>query len=300
MTGNGAGFFSLWDRPNALVASGEGRTDEQGNLVIAFDSHSGETPLKYTISATVRDATSMTATGSAEIEDFPSPYRVTVGTTRLFYEAGEQIDARVRVESHDGQAQADHPLKLTAFMQVDDSLTGATEFGSFFTEPLRTDPNGLAVARFISRESGRLRLRVEADTPQGNKSVARRDLLIVGPAAVRQGPDFEWGGGSEGEVDFGRTDTRKDRSLHIKLDTDLLAYSPGETVRLMVRASRTPLVALLLIEGDELYSTKVIQLSKHCEVLELPVNRDMPSRARVSVLAWPGPVVISIGVVRNS
>ena len=54
----------------------------------------------------------------------------------------------------------------------------------------------------------------------------------------------------------------------------------------MVRSSQAPLTALLLIEGDDVHSTKVIRLSKDCEVLEIPVTRDMPSRARISLLAW--------------
>lgn len=233
----------------------------------------------------------MTAIGSADMQAHPSPYEITVGTTRLFYEPGEEIDARIRIKTRDGEPVPNQQLKLSAFMQLGDGTVSEAEFESFLTEQLGTDDQGLATAKFAAKESGRLRLRAEVKTPQDNKVVARSDLWIAGQAAVTQDQyNFGVGGGfgGGGGFGFGNPIAQDDESLYLTIDSDLLAYSPGESMRLMVRSSQAPLAALLLIEGDEVHSTKVIRLSKQCEVLEIPVTSDMPSRARVSLLAWSG------------
>jgi len=290
---NGMSFdhWNWWGQTDELVASGEGRTDEQGNLQIEFDSASGDQSVKYTVSATVRDASHMTAQGSADIEAHPSPFKVSIGTPRLFYEAGEEIDARVRIKTLDGQPMANQQLKLTAFLQVGDSTTSAQEFESFFSQQLQTDDQGLATTKITAKESGRLRLRAEVRTPQEDTVVARSEIWIAGDAAVEQDAYFGLGTSTQTGSGFGfgiPAGTPDDEDIHLLLDTDLLAYRPGENIRLMVRTRNEPVTGLLLIEGDGIHSTKVVRLSKRCEVIEIPVTRDMPPRARISLLAWSG------------
>jgi hypothetical protein len=238
------------------VASGKGRTGDDGTLDIEFETEPGRREQEFVVSATVRDLSRLTAEGAGRIRATPAAVRVGLRTQRMFYQPGDRAQARVRVASADGRPLANAAVEVAAFMAVelptDEPLRARdVEFESIFTGTSRTDASGVTTVEVPLERVGRLRLRARAKDNAGRVAEDRADLWVAGEDAV--GDDLEY---------------------DLAVTPDRQIYEEGETVKLMVRTFLKPVTALLTIESDTFHEARVVELRKRCEILEIPVRAE--------------------------
>ncbi len=259
-----------------VIARGQGKTNPQGAFDISVAIKPSYWPVDYELEATVTDLSRLAGTGNARTKS--GPLTVTTGVDRMFYREGERTVARVRVRTPDGRAQPGTPVKLF-LLAVNKPQSDQTEYEPVQQFAGKTDATGLASFPMTLAQTGRLRLLARVGQSPTLRSAARSDFYVArkdGRAASRSSRphQFRWAPPeSNVEAPFSAM-------------PDRVAYRQGETARLLVRTTDTPLNAWLLIEGRTIHRVRQVALPHAVNVLRIPLGHRFSSRLKLHLIAW--------------
>ncbi len=248
----------------------EGKTALQpdGSCEVEFDAEELEgskgSPHEFRVTAVVTDLSRFQAEGSAKVLLLPASLRVDLDASRQFARPGHPLEVRVRAASPDGRPLPAQEVELTAYTErAERGPDGEVEFELFYRGTARSGEDGRA-AFTVSPEPGpRLRLRARAKDERGRWAVDRLDLPLDVDASDRDADHEE-----------------------IAVVPERRSYEAGDTARLLLRAPRKGLSALLTVEGEGFLVARILALKQRTETLELPVGADWPRRVVVKLCAW--------------
>lgn len=224
--------------PPEVVMEGEGELDDEGKLIVTFDTKSaletfGNQDHRYDISAEITDSSRRVITGSGSVIAARKPFAVTLWLDRGFYQAGNDAVATVRVQSPQGKGvETSGEVKLYRIRYGSHGKTSEEEIESW---PLSTDAGGAATLRFRADASGQYRISYIAKAKDSKNA----------KEAIEGARVFTIRGDTEQAGDF--------RYNSLELIPDKKQYTPGDTMRLAVN-SHYPTATVLLFPTNTSYA----------------------------------------------
>lgn len=305
---------------DAVLASGSGRTDAEGRLVVEWPPRRphGEPAQDVRVRATVRDDSRLTAEGFADLAVTGEPLRLEVGTDRLFAEPGVPLEVRIRASTPAGDPVTGEEVVVEGILI--EHRGGLSPLQKVFVrETLRTDDRGRARSSVVVPAGGRVCWRATM-TRAGATIVSRADLwcagsgmsgfrgtfargwslpLIGAPQASDDSEGDEWN-----DVRARPPGQRRGEAADVAevvlppldgivITPDRFAYAPGETIRLLVGGEAGPRRVFVGIDTRSSHRVEVVEVGGRGEVIELPVTAEDRGLATVWVVGGQGGEVFS-------
>ncbi len=229
----------------SVHARGDGTTDREGKLEIAFPTDAVEEDRTYSLMIEAQDPSRRWITAYAQIPVTRSGVYVICRTEKKVYRPGERV--RLEVTTVDalhvplsiaGQAQLVRRRRVDQHWTEDEVATVAVE----------TDAAGRAVA--------------DLKAPKGGEYVARftardaRDQPAVGQAPVTVSGDAE------------------DLEKQARLVADREFYREGDVAKVLVNVPVAPAAVLITYEGDRVLEHRVFIAHERSTTIELPLRAE--------------------------
>lgn len=286
-------FDDFQTTDKGTIAEGRGTTGEDGSLDVEVPLPA-EGARTFELEAAVRDDSRLAAFARA---DFVArdPVAVHVTSDRLFYAAGEAMEAQVRVTDAEGRPLAGREVEVAVFegrLLVAEPYVAFDEppwveiqrpfryldpwagydFGSFCSSTATTDSRGIARLRVPVDRSGLVRVAARSRDGQGRTYVDHTHLRWTraeGPANTPEEPE----------------DAASEARLELDVVPDHVAYEVGETVRLLVRSNHAPIHVLVTLAGTRSHMARVVRLARRESIVRVVVGEEHVPSAFVHVLA---------------
>ncbi|GIW11446.1 MAG: hypothetical protein KatS3mg061_2503 [Dehalococcoidia bacterium] len=283
----------------APTASGTGRLDGNGRLVIQFPADLGgaEESQLFTLEGSVTDSTGQQISGRSEVVVHRGAFYLGLRPTSFLVRQGESASWEIASVNPDTSIRPNVPVALdfatrryysVQERQPDGSLVWVTRFEDTpvpnGSQTLTTEANGRARASFTPPRSGLYRLQATTRDELGNEVKTVSFLWVVGTDYVN------WGLESNDRMD---------------LVLDKAQYAVGETAKVLATSPFTSSLALLTVERNRVRSHQVLPLSGNSAVLEVPVTPEFLPNVFVSVVVFApsgpaGPASYKLGYARLS
>lgn len=239
----------------ATVTHGETRLDDNGKVVVRFKADSPEDPEgpqqdKYTLSCTVTEGEDreVTADGAAHVTT--GDFDLNVSPEGWLASPGQQTSVLVSARDPDGKPVPNVAIEVeTGYHHWE---MGEYSYQTVGTQHLSLGPEGTVAVPVVPPRQGELMVKVRAWDSHKHKIVARAYIWVEGDAG--------------GDLDTEYADL----SLH----TDKKRYNPGETARVLINSVRTGETVLLTIEGERVYHTRIVPMTKRSTVVKVPIPAD--------------------------
>ncbi|MDX1932415.1 MAG: alpha-2-macroglobulin family protein [Capsulimonadales bacterium] len=248
------------------VADGEVRLDENGQAVITVDSSkranepsSPERPddeflpqvETYTLTAWVEDSSQRSVEGQGQVRVAAGDLTLSVVPEGYVAMPGKPSQVFVTVRDADGKPVAGQTVELRTAYEVRDSegeRTRPTPLGA--AQTATTGADGRALLTVTPTKSGEIVLTASVRDAGGRTVSTRGGLWAVGDRDT------------ELDTDYG----------DLALLTDRRRYEPGDTARVLVNTSRTGQTVWLSVEGDRVYRSFALPITRRSTVIELPID----------------------------
>lgn len=272
--------FGDWaDRPGyESVSSGTGELDAEGRLPIvqALPAQTIKRPWTYTVEATVTDTDRQQVAARATVDVHVSEAYVGVRTPGGLANAGKPVTAQIVAVTPDGDARPGTAVKVSAVRRTWDVVREKAMDGTWrWVNTAKDEPVAAGTVTtaaqaqswsFTPKEGGYYVVRAEAPGIGGVATVAETGVYALG-----------------GDVSWARSDTRT-----LELVPDKRVYAPGETAKVLVKAPRPGMRALLTVEREGVWTRRVVTLSSTADAVDVPITAEMMPNAFVTVLAVEG------------
>ncbi|MCL5105742.1 MAG: MG2 domain-containing protein [Armatimonadetes bacterium] len=248
-----------------VVLESEGVTDENGLLKISIPTEKESREQRYSVEATVTDASGRGVEMSGGVMVTPGLFKLQVSTDRYVSKPNEPVKVTVYAVDYDRKTVGNVRVTVSADMHVEGGrLRGRTR--RIDRREITLDSRGRGVVEFRPKKQGELKIRVDATDRQGNK-VADTSWLWVA--------DETWGGeGYEAPA------------LELTLDKKL--YSVGDTAKIVINSPAKDSYILFTIEGRRLFDQRVIHLTSSTRMIEVPIRAEYMPNAFASVCLISG------------
>ncbi|MFW6098006.1 MAG: alpha-2-macroglobulin family protein, partial [Chloroflexota bacterium] len=275
--GDQTGFFGNF------VTEGNGRTDENGQLVVTLPADlledAADGSRLVTVDATVRDISEFPVSATGQVVFHAAETYVGIAPEDYLNSAGSETTMNLITVDWDGNTIANEDVEVV-FYERDYEYVEDDQFGAGLGrwEPedtevdrvqVTTDANGEAQASFEPAQGGTYRAQASV-TDSGGQTHRSSALFWVSDAdlvAWRVNPN----------------DKRMD------LTPDQRTYEVGDTAEILVQSPfEGPVQAWLTIERGTVFEQRLITLQSNSEVLEIPVTEAFTPNAFVSVVAMHG------------
>ncbi len=267
------------DRPGyESVSSGAGVLDAEGRLAIVqpLPADAVKRPWSYDVEATVTDTDRQQVAGRTRVDVHVADAYVGVKSPGGLATAGKPVTVQVVAVTPAGEARPGTPVKLTAVRRSWDVVREKGMDGTWrWVNTAKDEPVAAGTVQsaaqaqswsFTPSEGGYHVVRAEAPGVGGAVTVAETGIYALG-----------------GEVSWARSDTRT-----LELVADRKTYRPGETAKVLVKAPKAGMRALVTVEREGVWSRRVVTLASTAEAVELPITAEMMPNAYVTVLAVEG------------
>jgi hypothetical protein len=272
--------FSDWsERPGwENVSSGAGVLDAKGQLALTqpLPKDTVKRPWTYQIEATVTDTDRQQLSNRASVPVHVAESYVGVRATTGLGTAGKPLAIEVVSATPTGEARAGVPVKLTVVRRSWDVIRQKGMDGTWeWVNTPKDEPAGGGTVTtattptswsFTPADGGYYVLRAEGNDGTGQPTVAEVGVYVMG-----------------GQVSWARSDTRT-----LELVPDKRSYAPGETARVLVKAPKAGMRALVTVEREGIWSRRVVTLTSTAQAVDVPITGAMMPNAFVSVLAVEG------------
>ncbi|MDP2312126.1 MAG: Ig-like domain-containing protein [Pseudomonadota bacterium] len=260
------------------VSSGEGTLDAEGRfpIVQALPPDTVTRPWTYTIEATVTDTDRQQLSNRATVDVQVAEAYVGVRAPSGLGKVGEPVTVQVVAVTPKGEARIGSPVKLTAVRRSWDVIREKAMDGTWrWVNTPKDEPVGAGTVKtaaqpaswsFSPKDGGYYVIRAESAGTNGAKTLAETGVYVLG-----------------GQVSWARSDTRT-----LELVTDKRSYAPGDTAKVLVKAPKAGMSALVTVEREGVWSRQVIQLTSTAQAVEVPITAAMMPNAFVTVLAVEG------------
>lgn len=223
------GWYSA-DSERETVHRGEGKLDKDGKFEITYDTSedlkkSDRQNYRYTISASVRDASRRNIGGSSSVIVAHAAFTLTAHSPKYFYSTDEEAIIHAKTADFSGKAVA-APITLRIFDRETQSRRPIYE-----TTAQTAAETGEAELRFSLPQTGYYRAEVTGTDEKGREITDETSLYVIGEGENR----YWWWGDDEGTIE---------------MLTDKKVYEAGEKVGLMLYIPHNA-DALLTISSTE-------------------------------------------------
>ena len=250
-----------------VVASGTGRTDENGRMVVAVSTEpepgkqldDDVQDWRYTLYASVEDVSKRSEEGTRSVRVTQGDFRLNVRTSDYLATPGKKVTVEVDARDYAGKGVA--AVRGTAELlraEWKDNRETLHSEGNFRWQ---ADRNGMAEFSVSPRREGDYRIRVRAEDRRGRRITGNGWLWVMD--------------GDEGDFSYPYQD------LDVRADKPI--YQAGDTAEIVVNTRHAPVEALLTLEGDTLLEHRMVTLDAKSTVLKIPVKSSYMPNFQVSL-----------------
>ena len=264
-----------------LITSGEGVTDERGQLVVTFAADLGEArqSLEFTLEATVTDESGQAVSGRTPIIVHQGALYIGVAPEEYVGTADAENTFNLIAVDWQGQPIAEQAIDLEfverrwSSVQERDAegrttWTYEVEEIPVATSTVTTDVNGRAVAVFTPPTGGVYKLKATA------RDSAGREVISATTTWVSDGAYVPW---------------RMQNSNRIDLIADKTDYVIGDTAEILIASPfQGATEALVTVERGDILYTERLTLTTNSTVYRLPILPEYAPNAYISVLIVKG------------
>lgn len=260
------------------VSSGKGKLGADGTYTIAqaVQPTDVQRPWTYLAEAIVTDTDRQQLSGRAETAVHSADVYPGVRTLSWLGTVGSPAKVEVVAVDPTGAPQGGTPVEVAVLRRTWDSIQerGMDGYYHWVSTP-KDSPVGSAKVTsadtptpwsFVPDQAGYYLVRLTTKDKQGRAAVAEADLYVAGA-------DVAWARGDD---------------LDLPLVADKARYEPGDTARILVKAPRPNLGALVTVEREGVFSRKFVRLRTTADAVEIPVTPEMMPNAFVNVMIAEG------------
>lgn len=262
----------------ASVASGESRLDAAGRFVAsqALPATDLKRPWAYSIEGTVTDVDRQQVSGRREVAVHVAESYAGIRAKTSLGTAGEPVEVEVVTVTPGGEPRGGAPVTLSVFRRTWDTIREKAMDGTWrwVSTPKDTPAGGGTITsgaqpaawRFTPGEGGYHIVRATASDRAGRPTTSEVGVYVAG-----------------GDVSWAQNDTHK-----LELVQEKKTWKPGQKAKILVKAPRPGMRALVTVEREGIWSRRVVTLKTTSDTIEVPVSDAMMPNAFVSVLAVQG------------
>ena len=277
-----AGCCGYFYNPTELVASGVGRTDGDGRLLVEIPAELGDESgsRQLTIEATVTDIAGNAVSGRTDVTVHRSLIYPGIKSAEYIGRAGQEMAFDIALVDWDENPVADKTVSLEFverrwYSVQEENEQGQTiwraeveEIPALALDEVAVDGDGRATAVFTPESGGVYRAYVRVQDDRGNEAVSSAFVWVAGP-------------------DFVPWRQRNDSSFELIADAD--SYKPGDTAEILIASPfQGKATALVTVERGHIKQYQVIHLTTNSTVYRLPITGNMAPNVFVSVMVMKG------------
>ena len=226
-----------------FVTHGQGTTDAEGRLPIAFDSGDKEGDWRYTVVAEVQGRGRQVAYGSSVLFLTERAYYAMVRADKKAYQPREAIRVAVTTvnASHEPVARTGR-VALVRLARA----RGKTLETVVAESPVTTGPDGKGEIRLEAPRGGTYAIRYTGQDRRKESVVGRTQVAVAGEA--------------------------EDLSRQARIVAEREIYYAGDQAKVLVNTPKAPTWALLTFEGEKVLDHRVIRLERRSNLLDLEMK----------------------------
>jgi alpha-2-macroglobulin len=246
-----------WDWQREAVLHAQGKTDDDGNLVISFPSKSYDDgrDSKYLIEARVVDKSRREIRGSGHVFATEKPFFVAVEPERRVYRPGDRAKFRIRAVTANEKPVAgkgDLVISMRRDGEPDEQGKPTVFWDEIAKVPASTDAKGEGRVEFIPDRLGAYKFEYVTKSEDGVEVRGGTTLWVVSE---------KFRGGTY-------------RFQNVQLVADKRTYAMGEKVQLLVNTQFDDVPVLLTAEADgKILSRQLVRTHGRSAVLELDASK---------------------------
>lgn len=256
------GYFSIMDEGygyyGELVDSGEGVTSDTGTMQFTVKTEKIQRSQRLFIEATVTDESLREVTGRSSVILSRGLFDITVQPAEYVVSPKEPAKILVKAETLDGEPFAADLSWQTMRVKWDEKKSTRWKEQS---GTLSTDTDGKAEFEFTPREEGSYVVEVSGTDARGNRIVEEAYVWVASDAG--RWPSY---GGTE-----------------IEIITDKDVYEIGDVAKVLVNTAFDHVWAIVAVEGRDLISYDVVELTGHTRLFEIPITKEFSPNAFFTV-----------------
>ncbi len=274
-------WYASYEPARAIVAEGEGVTDENGHLDIsqALDLGKDKASKSATLYANVSDVAGNQVSGNTRVVIHQSDYYAGITSDRYVGAAGEAQPFSIAVLDWDSNPVAGQKVSVEFLERQWFSVQKKNEQGVLQWETsvketvvekqeVTTGADGIAQVSFVPPTGGVFKALVTVSDARGNTHQASTYLWVWSNQAI------SWR-------------QSNDRSFNIIADKDM--YAPGDTAEVLIaQPFDHDVYALVTYERGHIYKQEVVLLKGSSTVYKLPITDEMAPVSYVSVTVISG------------
>lgn len=246
-----------------FVSEGKARTDAQGNARLSFPTgltrEGEETDYRYTISATVTDASDREVDEDHDVLVTRGAFRLLLAPERDITPPRQPLAVQVRAVTYEGQPVSGLALEAGLARQEWDEETSEPRTVDHRLSRITTDAEGKASFTVTPPQSGDFCTLARAVDSRGNH-IEETAFLWVTSEQEPMAPLSE--------------------SLSLKLDRK--SYRVGDTATVLVTGSARSAAVLVTVEGERLYEHRVLRMRGGSAQFALPVREEFAPNVYLS------------------
>jgi len=249
-----------WYGYSNFLGEGRGKTDENGLWRFTVATQPTEQPLSYSVEVDVTDVSSRHVSSSASFMVTPALISLNVRALAYLVGPNQSVDFSASAKTYEGHPVQAH-LRVTIEEEVYSQKTYTVSYKPAETFTVATDHMGRATFRFAFPKPGYWRVTATTTDERGNTAKGQSWVWV-------------WREGYSWEITY--------RVLDVEFDKK--SYRPGDTARLIVKSPAPGASLLFSVEGQDIYSSRVIPVGGSVEVIELPVTNFYAPKVFISTI----------------
>ncbi|RMG23468.1 MAG: hypothetical protein D6724_08195 [Armatimonadetes bacterium] len=219
-------------------------TDENGRATVTLRPETSEMDERWTVTAYVSDEGGGYGQGEASVDVLRAGVSVSVDQSVYMLQPGAETSVTALVLDLNGEPV--RGANVVAEIQTLDWINRKEVVHTFARSTFQSGSNGEIVIPVRASGSDSFRVAVKARDSGGRETVAYAFYYVYGS-------DFDTPSGA------------------LEVITDKKTYRPGDVCTLAIRADKPGGAALVTIEGDRLYESRVVRLDRPVTLVEVPI-----------------------------
>jgi len=229
--------------PGDFVASGQGTTDPEGRLEIAFDTGDKEGDWRYTVVAEAQGRGRSVAYGSSVLFVTERAYYTIVRADKKAYQPAESI--RVSVTTVNARHEPVARTGQVALVRLGRGKRGPTETVTA-SAAVTTGEDGKGEVELKAPRGGDYLIRFTGEDRRKEKVIGQARVVVAGEA--------------------------EDLSRQAKIVAEREIYYAGDKANVLINTPEAPAWALLTFEGERVLDHRVVRLERRSNLLKLEMK----------------------------
>jgi uncharacterized protein YfaS (alpha-2-macroglobulin family) len=251
-------------RGDPNVAAGTVHTDKDGKATISFKSKIDEIDSRYTIEATVKDASNREVSVDGEIPVYSAAIRLGLRTQMICVPLGGLIPVQVCAINLDGKPCSAR-VKLSLIENIWIEKEGRNKRIERARMTVQVPKTGKVAINLPAQVVGDLTVKATAIDASGRKALSEINVYVAGAKdkTVRESLEPE---------------------VTVKLDRR--RYKPGDTVKAYFVTNQPKRPMLATLEGDDLWAYRVYPAGKSYQLWTIPTSTKFCPYASIEGAQW--------------